>query len=270
MGLPLAVEKAKAGFKTIGFDVQAEKVAMVNRGENYIGDVVQEDLAALVAAGTLEATCDFSRIAECGFVAICVPTPLDATRCPTPPTWSVRARDRALPQGRLHGGARVHHLPRHHRGADPAHPGGGIGPQVRRGFHLGFSPERVDPGNLVYKTKNTPKVVGAVGEEALELISAVYEAVLEGGVTRVSSPAVAEMEKILENTYRNVNIGLVNELAMLCDRMGIDVWEVVDAAKTKPTASPRSTPAPGSAATASRSTPTTCRGRRASTASTPP
>ena len=99
VGLPLAVEKAKAGFKTIGFDVQAEKVAMVNRGENYIGDVVQEDLAALVAAGTLEATCDFSRIAECGFVAICVPRRSTPTRCPTPPTWR-RPRARSRPTSR--------------------------------------------------------------------------------------------------------------------------------------------------------------------------
>ena len=121
----------------------------------------------------------------------------------------------------------------------------GSGLKCGEGFHLGFSPERVDPGNLVYKTKNTPKVVGAVGEEALELISAVYEAVLEGGVTRVSSPAVAEMEKILENTYRNVNIGLVNELCMLCDRMGIDVWEVIDAAKTKPYGFTAFYPGPG-------------------------
>ena len=121
----------------------------------------------------------------------------------------------------------------------------GSGMKCEKGFYLGFSPERVDPGNLVYKTKNTPKVVGAVGEEALELISSVYEAVLEGGVTRVSSPAVAEMEKILENTYRNVNIGLVNEMAMLCDRMGIDVWEVIDAAGTKPYGFTAFYPGPG-------------------------
>lgn len=112
-------------------------------------------------------------------------------------------------------------------------------------FYLGFSPERVDPGNLVYKTKNTPKVVGAIGETALDLIASVYESVLEGGVTRVSSPAVAEMEKILENTYRNVNIGLVNELAQLCDRMGIDIWEVIEAAKTKPYGFTAFYPGPG-------------------------
>ena len=218
VGLPLAVEKAKAGFKTIGFDVQADKVDMVNRGENYIGDVVQEDLAALVEAGTLEATCDFSRVAECGFVAICVPTPLDAHQMPDTSYMEASAREIApyiregcmvvLESTTYPGTTEELILPILEEGS---------GLKCGEGFYLGFSPERVDPGNLVYKTKNTPKVVGAVGEEALELISAVYEAVLEGGVTRVSSPAVAEMEKILENTYRNVNIGLVNSLDIFVD-----------------------------------------------------
>ena len=246
VGLPLAVEKAKAGFKTIGFDVQVDKVGMVNRGENYIGDVVQEDLAALVGAGRLEATGDFSRIAECGFVAICVPTPLDAHQMPDTSYMEASAREIApypkegamvvLESTTYPGTTEELILPILEEGSGLA---------CGEGFYLGFSPERVDPGNLVYKTKNTPKVVGAVGADALECISAVYEAVLEGGVTRVSSPAVAEMEKILENTYRNVNIGLVNELAMLCDRMGIDVWEVVDAAKTKPYGFTAFYPGPG-------------------------
>lgn len=246
VGLPLAVEKAKAGFKTIGFDVQPEKVAMVNRGENYIGDVVQEDLAQLVAGGMLEATADFSRVAECGFVAICVPTPLDAHQQPDTSYMEASAREIApcLKEGAMvvlesttyPGTTEELILPILEEGS---------GLKCGEGFYLGFSPERVDPGNLLYKTKNTPKVVGAVGEDALECISAVYEAVLEGGVTRVSSPAVAEMEKILENTYRNVNIGLVNELAMLCDRMGIDVWEVIDAAKTKPYGFTAFYPGPG-------------------------
>ena len=246
VGLPLAVEKARARFRTIGFDVQAEKVEMVNRGENYIGDVVQEDLAALVAGGMLEAACDFSRVAECDFVAICVPTPLDAHQQPDTSYMEASAREIAP---HLREGAMVVL-------ESTTYPGTteelikpileeGSGMKCGEGFYLGFSPERVDPGNLVYKTKNTPKVVGAVGEEALELIASVYEAVLEGGVTRVSSPAVAEMEKILENTYRNINIGLVNELAMLCDRMGIDVWEVIDAAKTKPYGFTAFYPGPG-------------------------
>ena len=246
VGLPLAVEKARAGFKTIGFDVQAEKVAMVNRGENYIGDVVQEDLAALVAGGMLEATDDFSRIAECDFVAICVPTPLDAHQQPDTSYMEASAREAA---SHLKEGAMVVLESTTYPGTteDLIKPilEEGSGMRCGEGFYLGFSPERVDPGNLIYKTKNTPKVVGAVGEDALECIASVYEAVLEGGVTRVSSPAVAEMEKILENTYRNVNIGLVNEMAMLCDRMGIDVWEVIDAAKTKPYGFTAFYPGPG-------------------------
>jgi len=121
----------------------------------------------------------------------------------------------------------------------------GSGLKCGKDFYLGFSPERVDPGNLIYKTKNTPKVVGAIGKDATEVIAAMYRAVLEGDVLEVSSPAIAEMEKILENTYRNVNIGLVNELAILCNRMGISIWEVVDAAKTKPYGFQAFYPGPG-------------------------
>ena len=121
----------------------------------------------------------------------------------------------------------------------------GSGLKCGEDFYLGFSPERVDPGNLIYKTKNTPKVVGAIGKDATEVIATMYRAVLEGDVYEVSSPAIAEMEKILENTYRNINIGLVNELTMLCDRMGISMWEVIDAAKTKPYGFQAFYPGPG-------------------------
>ena len=246
VGLPLAVEKAKAGFKTIGFDVQIEKVNMVNVGHNCIGDVVQEDLAQLVTEGMLEATADFSRVKECDFVAICVPTPLDIHQEPDTSYMESSAREIAP---YIKKGAMVVLESTTYPGTteDLIKPilEEGSGLTCSKDFYLGFSPERVDPGNLVYKTKNTPKVVGAIGEEALENIAAVYEAVLEGGVTRVSSPAVAEMEKILENTYRNINIGLVNEMAMLCDRMGIDIWEVIEAAKTKPYGFTAFYPGPG-------------------------
>lgn len=246
VGLPLAVEKAKAGFKTIGFDVQQAKVDKVNAGENYIGDVVQEDLAELVKDGRLEATTDFSRVAECDFVAICVPTPLDIHQQPDT-SYMVNSAKEIAPY--LKKGVMVVLESTTYPGTTEEL----IRPILEEGsglvcgteFYLGFSPERVDPGNLIYKTKNTPKVVGAIGEEALDLIATVYESVLEGGVTRVSSPAVAEMEKILENTYRNVNIGLVNELAQLCDRMGIDIWEVIEAAKTKPYGFTAFYPGPG-------------------------
>ena len=246
VGLPLAVEKAKAGFKTIGFDVQQEKVDMVNDGHNYIGDVVNEDLAVLVDGGMIEATSDWARIADCDFIAICVPTPLDIHQQPDTSYMESSARTIAP---HLRPGSMVVL-------ESTTYPGTteelikpileeGSGFTCGKDFYLGFSPERVDPGNLIYKTKNTPKVVGAIGEDALECIAAVYEAVLEGGVTRVSSPAVAEMEKILENTYRNVNIGLVNELAQLCDKMDIDVWEVIEAAKTKPYGFTAFYPGPG-------------------------
>lgn len=246
VGLPLAVEKAKAGFRTKGFDVQDSKVNLVNAGENYIGDVVDSDLKELVQSGMLSATSDFSFVKEVDFVAICVPTPLDEHQ--QPDTSYIESSSKEVAQYLKPGAMVVLE--------STTYPGTteelikpileeGSGLKCGEDFYLGFSPERVDPGNLIYKTKNTPKVVGAIGEDALECISAVYEAVLEGGVTRVSSPAVAEMEKILENTYRNVNIGLVNELAMLCDRMNINIWEVIEAAKTKPYGFTAFYPGPG-------------------------
>lgn len=246
VGLPLAVEKAKAGYKTIGFDIQAEKVDLVNAGKNYIGDVVTEDLEQLVTDGMIEATTDYSCVADCDFVAICVPTPLDVHQQPDTSYMEASAREIAP---YLKDGVMVVLESTTYPGTTEEL----IRPILEKGsglvcgkqFYLGFSPERVDPGNLIYKTKNTPKVVGAIGDDALECIAAVYESILEGGVTRVSSPAVAEMEKILENTYRNVNIGLVNEMAMLCDRMGVDVWEVIEAAKTKPYGFTAFYPGPG-------------------------
>lgn len=235
VGLPLAVEKAKAGFKTIGFDVQASKVDMVNAGENYIGDVVNEDLSKLVKEGKLSASADFSHIREVDFVAICVPTPLDAHQ--EPDTGYVEASAKSVAQY-LHKGMMVVL-------ESTTYPGtteelvrkileDGSGLKCGEEFYLGFSPERVDPGNKRFKVKNTPKIVGAIGEDAAEVISKVYSTVLDGEIVTVSSPAVAEMAKILENTYRNINIGLVNELGRLCNRMGISIWEVIDAAKTKP------------------------------------
>lgn len=246
VGLPLAVEKAKAGYKTIGFDIQQSKVDMVNAGHNYIGDVVQEDLAQLVADGIFEATTDYSRVSECDFIAICVPTPLDEHQQPDTSYMETSAREIAP---YIKKGTMVVLESTTYPGTteDLIKPilEEGSGLVCSEDFYLGFSPERVDPGNLIYKTKNTPKVVGAIGKEALEMIASVYESILEGGVTKVSSPAVAEMEKILENTYRNINIGLVNEMAMLCDRMGIDIWEVIEAAKTKPYGFTAFYPGPG-------------------------
>ena len=246
VGLPLAVDKAKHGFKTIGFDVQKEKVDMVNAGKNYIGYVVNADLEELVNSGMLSATTDFSFVRDVDFIAICVPTPLDKHQ--QPDISYVRDSTIAISKYLTRGSIVVLE--------STTYPGTteellkplleeGSGLKCGEDFYLGFSPERVDPGNAVYKTSNTPKVVGAIGEDADEVISMVYRAILDGDVHTVSSPAVAEMEKILENTYRNVNIGLVNELAILCNRMGINIWEVVDAAKTKPYGFQAFYPGPG-------------------------
>ena len=246
VGLPLAVDKAKHGFRTIGFDVQQKKVDMVNAGENYIGDVVDADLRELVSAGMLRATSDFSFVQEVDFIAICVPTPLDAHQ--QPDIRYVRDSARAI-AGFLKPGSIVVLESTTYPGTteDLLKPilEEGSGLTCGTDFYLGFSPERVDPGNLIYKTSNTPKVVGAVGSDAAQVISMVYSAILDGEVHTVSSPAVAEMEKILENTYRNINIGLVNELTMLCHKMGINIWEVIDAAKTKPYGFQAFYPGPG-------------------------
>lgn len=246
VGLPLAVEKAKAGFMTTGFDIQQKKVDMVNQGINYIGDVVQEDLAALVKEGLLRATSDFSFVSGCDFIAICVPTPLDEHQQPD----ISYVRDSVIEISKhLKKGSIVVLESTTYPGTTEEL----VKPLLEKGsglvcgedFYLGFSPERVDPGNLIYKTKNTPKVVGGIGKDATEVIAAMYRAVLSGDVYEVSSPAIAEMEKILENTYRNVNIGLVNELAKLCHEMGISIWEVIDAAKTKPYGFQAFYPGPG-------------------------
>lgn len=246
VGLPLAVEKAKAGFRTTGFDIQQKKVDMVNQGVNYIGDVVQEDLAALVKSGMLRATSDFSFVRECDFIAICVPTPLDEHQQPD----ITYVRDSTIEIARYLKKGSIVVL------ESTTYPGTteelvklllekGSGLVCGEDFYLGFSPERVDPGNLIYKTKNTPKVVGGIGKDATEVIAAIYRAVLSSDVYEVSSPAIAEMEKILENTYRNVNIGLINELAILCHQMGISIWEVIEAAKTKPYGFQAFYPGPG-------------------------
>ncbi len=246
VGLPLAVEKAKAGFKTIGFDIQDKKVELVNQGVNYIGDVVNEDLKNLVDKGLLSATSDFSFIKDVDFIAVCVPTPLDAYQ--QPDISYVKSSAEAISKYLKKGSIVVLE--------STTYPGTteellkpileeGSGLKCGEDFYLGFSPERVDPGNKSFKTKNTPKVVGGVGKDATEVISQMYREVLESDVFEVSSPAVAEMEKILENTYRNINIGLINEMAIICDKMGISIWEVIEAAKTKPYGFQAFYPGPG-------------------------
>lgn len=246
VGLPLSVEKAKAGFKTIGFDVNSDKVDKINRGVNYIGDVVNEDLEEIVESGMLKATSDFSFIEDVDFIAICVPTPLDDHQVPdiTYVTSTAKEIAKYLNKGKIVVLESTTYPGTTEELLKPILEDGS-GLKCEEDFYLGFSPERVDPGNLIYKTKNTPKVVGGIGADAGEVIAKMYSQVLQSEVHVVSSPAIAEMEKILENTYRNVNIGLINELAILCDKMNINIWEVIDAAKTKPYGFQAFYPGPG-------------------------
>lgn len=232
VGLPLAVKMAKAGFKTIGFDIKKEKADSVSQGRNYIGDVADSDLKTLVENGMLAATTDFSEIDKVDFVAICVPTPLDAHR--QPDISHVELSVKSIAE-HLHKGMMVVLESTSYPGTTeelvkPILESSGL--ECGKDFYLGFSPERVNPGSAIYPP-NMQKVVGGIGTDAGELISAMYEAVLGNKVFRTSSPAVAEMAKMLENSYRNVNIGLINEFAIFCNKMGIDVWEVIEAAKTK-------------------------------------
>ena len=246
VGLPLAVEAAKKNFKTIGFDVNSSKVDLINCGENYVADIENEELKKVVKEGFLEATCDYSRIENMDFILICVPTPLDEHQQPDIRFVrdAVEAVSAYLKKGSVvilesttyPGTTEELLLPILESNTDYTC---GID------FYLGFSPERVDPGNTQYKTGNTPKVVGAIGEEATRTIALLYKNILASEIYTVSSPRVAEMEKLLENTYRNINIGLINELAILCDKMGIDIWEVIEAAKTKPYGFQAFYPGPG-------------------------
>ncbi|USB33032.1 nucleotide sugar dehydrogenase [Paenibacillus sp. YPG26] len=234
VGLPLAVEKAKAGYRVIGLDVQMSKIDMVNSGVNYIGDVVDEDLRSIVQKGLLQATPDYSFLREVDAVAICVPTPLDTYQ--QPDTSYVENSTREIARY-LHPGMLVVLESTTYPGTTeelvrPILEATGL--RCGEDFFLAYSPERVDPGNKSFNTKNTPKVVGGITSACSKVAQTLYAEVLDGHVHVVSSPSVAEMEKIYENTFRHINIALANEMAVLCSRMGINVWEVIDAAKTKP------------------------------------
>ncbi len=234
VGLPFAVEKAKVGYRVVGIEQNPQRAAKVNRGENYIRDVRDEELRRLVAEGRIVAETDFERVAEMDVVVICVPTPL--TKNLTPDLQYVERVTheigRRLRPGQLislesttyPGTTEEVMLPILERES---------GLRVERDFFLAHSPERVDPGNRRYTTRNTSKVVGGVGPESLEVAVAFYRQTIEQ-VVPVSSAKAAELVKVFENTFRAVNIALVNELALLCDRMGLNVWEVLEAAFTKP------------------------------------
>lgn len=233
VGLPLAVEKGKVGFPVLGFDINPERVAKVNAGENYIGDVKDHELKELVEKGIFKATTDFSQLADCDVIIICVPTPLTITRDPDISYMKASAEEIAkyLRPGQLVTLESTTYPGTTEEVILPILEKSGL--KVGRDFFLAFSPERVDPGNKRFTTKNTSKVVGGVTPYCLEIAYSLYEQTIIN-VVPVSSPAAAELTKVFENTYRAVNIALVNELMLLCDRMGLDVWEIVDAAATKP------------------------------------
>ncbi len=233
VGLPLAVEMAHAGHRVIGFDVSGEKVDLINKGESYIPDVPMEELASLVDKGLITATTDFSQVASIDAVAICVPTPLDEMK--EPDTSFMESAARAITPY-LHADMLVTLESTTYPGTteeiiQPILEVSGL--TVGTDLYLAFSPERVDPGNPVYQTKNTPKVVGGVTPECTKHAVALYERFIDT-VVPVSSTRASEMTKLLENIFRSVNIALMNELLQLCERMNINLWEVVDAAKTKP------------------------------------
>ena len=244
VGLPLAVEFAKAGFRVIGYDVSERVVALLMRGESHIQDVSASDVAALVKSGKFQATTDESRLAEADAISIAVPTPLSKTRDPDM-SYVISAAETATRQ------ARKGMLVVLESTTYPGTTREILMPALEaRGFVVGedvfvaFSPERVDPGNPVYQTKNTPKVVGGITPNCTELAMALYTSCIDRTV-RVSSPEAAELTKLLENTFRSVNIGLVNEMAIVCDKLGVDVWEVIEAAATKPFGFMKFTPGPG-------------------------
>ncbi|MFH1312181.1 MAG: nucleotide sugar dehydrogenase [Candidatus Eisenbacteria bacterium] len=244
VGLPLAVEMARAGLKVYGIDVDAEKVRMVNAGDSYIQDVPSKTLKSVVRRKSLMATTDFSILARCDAIDICVPTPLRKTKDPDI-SYIISAVEHIgahLRRGQLvilesttyPGTTEEVILPRLEQ----------TGYKVGKDFFLAFSPERVDPGNREYTTGCIPKVVGGITESCTQIASELYMISIDA-VVQVSSSTVAEMVKLLENTFRSVNIGLVNEMCLMCDRMNIDVWEVIEAAATKPFGFLKHYPGPG-------------------------
>ena len=233
VGLPLAVEFAHAGFDVTGFDVDAIKTDQINGGRSYIPDVAEADLAACVRAGTLRATTDMTALGTMDAIDICVPTPLRKTKDPDLSyiVLAVEAVAATLKRGQLVILESTTYPGTTDEVVQPMLEAEGLVADVD--FFLAFSPERVDPGNQQFNTKNIPKIVGGVGPASTEVAAALYGATVQH-VVPVSSTRVAEMVKLLENTFRAVNIGLVNEIALMCHKMDINVWEVIDAAKTKP------------------------------------
>ncbi len=244
VGLPLAVEFAKAGFSVIGFDIDAEKVRLINQRQSYIGDVPTEDIAAMVEAGKLRASTDFDDLHGVQVVNVCVPTPLTRSK---DPDVSFMAQAVEQIRDRLHPGELVVLGSTTYPGTTHDLFVGALeesGLKVGRDFSLAFAPERIDPANQTYKVQNVPKVVGGETPICTELACKVFGTVFDETVP-VSSTQAAEMVKLLENTFRAINIGLANEIALMCERLGLDVWEVIEAAATKPYGFMKFLPGPG-------------------------
>ncbi len=244
VGLPLAVEFAHAGFKVTGFDIDEGRVAQVRAGESYIGDVPQDVLAPLVRSGRLGASADFDGLRDVDAVSICVPTPLRKSK---DPDISYIVSSAEAVRRRLHRGQLITLESTTYPGTTeevvrPVLEADGL--KVGEDVFLAFSPERVDPGNARFNTRNTPKIIGGTTPRCGEAAKALYEKAVDRVVV-VSSTQTAEMVKLLENTFRAVNIGLVNEIAIMCDRLKLDVWEVIDAAATKPFGFQAFYPGPG-------------------------
>lgn len=246
VGLPLAVVFATVGYRVIGIDIDERKVDAINRGESYIEDIPTERVRGLVAEGRLAATTDFAALAQCDAVSICVPTPLNKTGDPDISYIISAAEEVAcyihpgmlvvLESTTYPGTTTEVILPRLHENGSEL--------KVGEDFFLCFSPERVDPGRQDWTTFNTPKVMGGVTPTCLAVGKALYESAIER-IVPISSTEAAEMVKLLENTFRAVNIGLSNEVLLMCDKLGLDAWEVIDAAATKPFGFMRFTPGPG-------------------------
>ncbi|MBI1967358.1 MAG: nucleotide sugar dehydrogenase [Gemmatimonadetes bacterium] len=244
VGLPLAIELVRAGYRVIGFDIQPQVAEGLNAGRSHIQDVPSAEVARAVQERKFSATTDLERLSEPDVISICVPTPLSKTKDPDvsyvlAATESVK---RALRRGQLVVLESTTYPGTTRELLLPALEGTGL--KVGVDFFLAFSPERVDPGNPTWRTRNTPKVIGGITAACLEATLALYQPAIETLVP-VSSPEAAELVKILENTFRSVNIGLVNEMAIVCDKLGVDVWEVIEAAATKPFGFMKFTPGPG-------------------------
>ena len=244
VGLPLAVEFAKAGFPVVGFDLDLRKVERIVAGHSYIEDVPDADVAAAVAAGRLRATADFGELARCDVINVCVPTPLTKTRDPDV-SHMARALDDIRKRARsgqlIILGSTTYPGTTHELFVAMLE---SSGLRVGHDLAVAFAPERIDPGNQRYRVREVPKVVGGETPLCTELACAVFGAIFDH-IVPVSSTQSAEMVKLLENTFRAINIGLVNEVALMCDRLGLDVWEVIEAAATKPYGFMKFLPGPG-------------------------